>query len=222
MALTIGNTTDPIQAINSIHGRSKSLGFKGSRVVLPSHKRSANLVLCSKQAGNGDDLSPDEDLEISSRLGRISFPSRFLFGAATAAFQVEGAAFGGRGECIWTTFCKKYPEKIADRSNGDIAADSYHRYREDVELLADLGMDAYRFSISWPRILPNGRGKVNQEGIQYYKNLINELHDNGIEPFVTLFHWDVPQGLEDEYGCFLDKSIAEDFKKCAKRCYEVF
>ncbi|KAL0926805.1 hypothetical protein M5K25_003057 [Dendrobium thyrsiflorum] len=93
--------------------------------------------------------------------------------------QVEGSAFGGRGECIWTIFCQKYPEKIADRSNGDIACDSYHRYKEDVELLADLGMDAYRFSISWPRILPNGRGKVNPEGIQYYKNLIDELHDYG-------------------------------------------
>ncbi|KAL0926803.1 hypothetical protein M5K25_003055 [Dendrobium thyrsiflorum] len=196
MALTLGNTTVPIQAISS--------------------------SICSKQAENGNDLSPDEDLEISSRLGRISFPSRFLFGASTAAFQIEGSAFGGRGECIWTTFCKKYPEKIADRSNGDIACDSYHRYKEDVELLADLGLDAYRFSISWPRILPNGRGKVNPEGIQYYKNLIDELHDYGIEPFVTLFHWDLPQALEDEYGGFLDKRIIEDFKNFAKLCYEEF
>ncbi|XP_020587600.1 cyanogenic beta-glucosidase-like [Phalaenopsis equestris] len=93
---------------------------------------------------------------------------------------------------------------------------------EDVGLLADLGLDAYRFSISWPRILPHGRGKVNPEGIQYYKNLIDELLDNGIEPFVTLFHWDLPQALEDEYGGFLSKRILEDFKNYAKVCYEEF
>ncbi|KAL0926806.1 hypothetical protein M5K25_003058 [Dendrobium thyrsiflorum] len=89
MALTLGNTTVPIQAISSSYGCSKSLGFKSSRVVLPSPKRSTKLMICSKQAENGNDLSPDEDLEISSRLGRISFPSRFLFGAATAAFQAR-------------------------------------------------------------------------------------------------------------------------------------
>ncbi|XP_020586503.1 beta-glucosidase 24-like isoform X2 [Phalaenopsis equestris] len=199
-----------------------ALTLGNSAGLLPRVKGSRKLRVLSKQEENGGVRSPKEDLEISSRLGRISFPSRFLFGAATAAFQVEGSAFGGRGECIWTTFCRKYPEKIADGSNGDIACDSYHRYKEDVGLLADLGLDAYRFSISWPRILPHGRGKVNPEGIQYYKNLIDELLDNGIEPFVTLFHWDLPQALEDEYGGFLSKRILEDFKNYAKVCYEEF
>ncbi|KAK8919183.1 Beta-glucosidase 12 [Platanthera zijinensis] len=234
MAMAFASASANVQARSCVHGSNEaafsSRLMRDQKVVLlpwPHVRRRRTMfgsAVCSKPAAgnNGDDLAPGEDLEISSRLGRISFPSRFLFGAATSAFQVEGTSFGGRGECIWNTFCRKYPEKIEDRSNGDIAADSYHRYKEDVDLMADIGMDAYRFSISWPRILPNGRGKVNQEGIQYYKNLINELHDSGIEPFATLFHWDVPQALEDEYGGFLDKRIVEDFKNYAKICYEEF
>ncbi|KAK8952612.1 Beta-glucosidase 12 [Platanthera guangdongensis] len=210
MAMAFASASTNVQARSCVHGSNaaafSSRLMRGQKVVLLPwpHVRRRRAVfgsaVCSKQAAgnNGDDLAPGEDLEISSRLGRISFPSRFLFGAATSAFQVEGTSFGGRGECIWNTFCRKYPEKIEDRSNGDIAADSYHRYKDDVDLIADIGMDAYRFSISWPRILPR------------------------IEPFATLFHWDVPQALEDEYGGFLDKRIVEDFKNYAKICYEEF
>ncbi|XP_020596018.1 cyanogenic beta-glucosidase-like, partial [Phalaenopsis equestris] len=156
MVLTLGSTTG-VLPLQSLGFRSKIFSsdiWRSKAVVLPRVKGSRKLVVWSKQEENGGNQSPKDDLKISSRLGRISFPSRFLFGAATAAFQVEGSAFGGRGECIWTNFCRKYPEKMADGSNGDIACDSYHRYKEDVELLADLSLDAYRFSISWPRILP--------------------------------------------------------------------
>ncbi|KAG0499843.1 hypothetical protein HPP92_004534 [Vanilla planifolia] len=145
-------------------------------------------------------LTRKED-STAPRFRRKNFPPDFVFGAATAAYQVEGAAnLGGKEPSVWDTFTHKFPEKIADGSNGDVAADSYHRYKEDVQLLVDLGMDAYRFSISWSRILPKGRGKVNPEGVQYYNNLINELLDKGIKPYATLFHWDLPQALEDEYG----------------------
>ncbi|KAG0504027.1 hypothetical protein HPP92_004099 [Vanilla planifolia] len=143
-------------------------------------------------------LTRKED-STAPRFRRKNFPTDFVFGAATAAYQVEGAAnLGGKEPSVWDTFTHKFPEKIADGSNGDVAADSYHRYKEDVQLLVDLGMDAYRFSISWSRILPKGRGKINPEGVQYYNNLINELLDKGIKPYATLFHWDLPQALEDE------------------------
>ncbi|PKA54143.1 Beta-glucosidase 12 [Apostasia shenzhenica] len=147
------------------------------------------------------------------------FPVGFVFGAASSAYQVEGATDeGGRGPSIWDTFCKKYP----DRSNGDPGAGSYYNYKEDVKRLAELGADVYRFSISWPRILPEGRGKPNPEGIQYYKNLIQELLDHRIEPFVTIFHWDVPQKLENEYGGFLHRRIVEDYKYFAEVCFKHF
>ncbi|KAI5390782.1 hypothetical protein KIW84_075896, partial [Lathyrus oleraceus] len=115
-------------------------------------------------------------------------------------------------------------EKIRDRSNGDVADDSYHKYKEDIELIKDLNMDAYRFSISWSRVLPKGKlsGGVNPEGIKYYNNLINELLAKGLQPYVTLFHWDVPQALEDEYGGFLWRPIVDDFRDYAELCFKEF
>ncbi|KAI4331928.1 hypothetical protein L6164_016874 [Bauhinia variegata] len=138
----------------------------------------------------------------TSCLNRSGFPVGFIFGAASSSYQYEGAAKeGGRGPSIWDTYTHKYPEKIADRSNGDVAVDAYHRYKEDVGIMKQMNLDAYRLSISWSRILPKGRlsGGVNREGINYYNNLINELLANGIKPFVTIFHWDLPQTLEHEY-----------------------
>ncbi|KAL1324000.1 hypothetical protein AAHE18_13G056900 [Arachis hypogaea] len=114
--------------------------------------------------------------------------------------------------------------KIKDGSNGDVADDSYHQYKEDIELMKYMNLDAYRFSISWSRILPKGKlsGGVNHKGIEYYNNLINELLANGLQPFVTIFHWDVPQALEDEYGGFLSPHIADDFKDYAEVCFKEF
>ncbi|PQM36047.1 prunasin hydrolase [Prunus yedoensis var. nudiflora] len=139
----------------------------------------------------------------------ILFPG-FTFGTASASYQVEGAANeDGRGPSVWDTFTHDHPEKIADGSNGDVAVDQYHRYKEDVAMMKDMGLDSYRFSISWSRILPKGtlRGGINKKGIKYYNNLINELLLNGIKPLVTLFHWDVPQALVDKYGGFLNRRI---------------
>ncbi|RVX13055.1 Cyanogenic beta-glucosidase [Vitis vinifera] len=115
-------------------------------------------------------------------------------------------------------------EKIKDHSNGDVTIDAYHRYKEDVGIMKGMSLDAYRFSISWSRILPNGKlsGGVSKEGIAYYNNLINELLANGLQPFITLFHWDLPQALEDEYGGFLSPLIVDDFQDYAEHCFKEF
>ncbi|KAF7805367.1 cyanogenic beta-glucosidase-like [Senna tora] len=156
---------------------------------------------------------------------RTSFPEGFTFGASSSAYQFEGAANeGGKGPSIWDAFTHKYPEKIRDRSNGDVATDQYHRYKEDVALMKDMNLNSYRFSISWSRILPKGKlsGGINKEGIDYYNNFINELLDNGIEPFVTIFHWDLPLSLEEEYGGFLNPKIIKDFVDYAELCFREF
>ncbi|XP_017702515.1 beta-glucosidase 12-like [Phoenix dactylifera] len=163
--------------------------------------------------------------ESGAEFSRAAFPDEFIFGAASSAYQYEGAVKeGGRGPSIWDTFTHKHPDKIADKSNGDVALDSYHRYKEDVKIVKELGLDAYRFSISWPRILPNGSlsGGVNNEGVKYYNNLINELISNGLKPFVTIFHWDLPQSLEDQYGGFLSSNIINDYVDYAEVCFREF
>jgi beta-glucosidase len=128
------------------------------------------------------------------------FPQGFVLGAATAAYQIEGAAtVDGRGESIWDRFSHT-PGRVRNRDTGDVACDHYHRYAEDVALMAELGLDAYRFSVAWPRILPEGTGSVNEPGLDFYDRLIDELLRRGIAPFVTLYHWDLPQVLEDTGG----------------------
>jgi beta-glucosidase len=135
------------------------------------------------------------------------FPKDFLWGVATAAFQVEGAvAEDGRGPSIWDTFTAE-PGRIHNGETADIACDHYHRYREDVALMKELGVGAYRFSIAWPRVLPSGAGHVNQQGLDFYERLVDELLAAGIKPAVTLFHWDLPQALEDEGG-WLERDTA--------------
>ncbi|KAL7102579.1 hypothetical protein ACP275_08G128700 [Erythranthe tilingii] len=156
---------------------------------------------------------------------RGQFPGDFIFGAASSAYQYEGAFNeSGKGMSMWDNFTHMYPDKIKDHRNGDIAIDSYHRYKEDVKIARDLGLDAYRISISWPRILPGGKISqgVNQDGINYYNNLINELLVNGIEPFVTILHFDIPQALEDAYGGFLSPQILVDFVDFANLLFDQF
>ena len=130
----------------------------------------------------------------------LRFPRDFLWGAATSAFQIEGALQeDGRGESIWDRFSHQ-PGKIANGDNADIACDHYHRYREDVALMRELGLSSYRFSIAWPRIQADGRGAPNPKGLDFYSRLVDTLLEHGIEPTPTLFHWDLPQALQDAGG----------------------
>ncbi len=130
----------------------------------------------------------------------LGFPRDFLWGAATAAYQIEGGALeGGRGLSIWDTFSHT-PGRVRDGDTGDVAADHFHRWRDDVALMKHLGLQSYRFSISWPRVQPSGSGRVNQEGLDFYRRLVDELLRHGIEPWVTLYHWDLPQALENAGG----------------------
>ncbi|KAL6627635.1 hypothetical protein ACP70R_031361 [Stipagrostis hirtigluma subsp. patula] len=183
-------------------------------------------------------------------LSRDDFPEGFVFGAATSAYQWEGAAAeDGRAPSVWDTFAHAghYP------GNGDVAADGYHKYKDDVKLMEETGLDAYRFSISWSRLIPNGRGEVNPKGLEYYNNLIDELLDHatrkiktvevsiraltpepepdagiertkfgGIEPHATLFQYDIPQVLEDEYSGWLSPQIIGDFTAYADVCFKEF
>jgi beta-glucosidase len=129
-----------------------------------------------------------------------AFPPGFVWGAATAAYQIEGAAHSdGRGQSVWDTFSHT-PGKVRRGDTGDIACDSYHRYGEDIALLKSLGLNAYRFSVSWVRVQPGGRGPANQKGLDYYRAVLDELAVNGIDPALTLYHWDLPQELQDEGG----------------------
>ncbi|UBU17266.1 GH1 family beta-glucosidase [Nonomuraea gerenzanensis] len=130
----------------------------------------------------------------------LRFPAGFAWGAATSAYQIEGAVTeDGRGASIWDTFTAT-PGRILNGHNADVAIDHYHRYRDDVAIMADLGLSAYRFSVSWPRIQPAGSGAVNQKGLDFYKRLCDELRQHAIDPWLTLYHWDLPQALEDQGG----------------------
>ncbi|TFK65539.1 glycoside hydrolase family 1 protein [Pluteus cervinus] len=152
-------------------------------------------------------------------------PNNFLWGFATASFQIEGSwDVDGRGKSIWDDFAK-IPGKTLDGRNGDVATDSYKRWREDVALLADYGVKAYRFSISWSRIIPLGgrNDPINPLGIQHYNNFIDALLEHGITPFVTLYHWDLPQALHDRYGGWLNKEeIIKDYAHYSRVCFEAF
>src|SRR6202165_1784322 len=140
-----------------------------------------------------------------------SFPSGFVWGTATSAYQIEGAVNeDGRGRSIWDIFAHT-PGKIADRSNADRANDHYHRYKDDVRLIRDLGVRAYRFSIAWPRVFPEGHGKPNPKGPAFYNRLLDELLANDIEPYATLYHWDLPQALQDRVGGWRSSETSKAF-----------
>lgn len=143
------------------------------------------------------------------------FPSTFLWGAATSSYQIEGAVReDGRGESVWDRFCHTLPPKIEHGHTADVACDHYHRFRQDVALMRDLGLQAYRFSIAWPRILPDGVGRVNAAGVSFYDRLVDELLQAGIKPFATLYHWDYPQALQDRGG-WLNPASVEWFAEYA-------
>ena len=155
----------------------------------------------------------------------VSLPSGFEWGFATAAYQIEGAVNEeGRGKSIWDTFCHLQPTRTKG-ADGDIACDHYHRYEEDIESLVKYGAKAYRFSISWSRIIPLGGrdDPINELGIAFYNKLIDSLLARGITPWITLYHWDLPQGIHDRYGGWLNVEESQlDFERYAKVCYERF
>ncbi|WP_341784258.1 glycoside hydrolase family 1 protein [Lactococcus formosensis subsp. formosensis] len=151
-----------------------------------------------------------------------AFPDNFLWGSASAAYQVEGAHDeDGKGPSVWDNFVR-IPGKTFKETTGDIAVDHYHRYKEDVALMAKMGLKSYRLSIAWTRIFPEGRGEINQQGLQFYMDLVDELIANHIEPVVTLYHWDLPQALEEEYQGWESRQIIEDFVHYAQTLFTAF
>ena len=151
----------------------------------------------------------------------MSFTKDFIWGAATAAYQIEGAYNeDGKGLNIFDTFCR-IPGNILNNDNGEYACDHYHRFKEDIALMKKIGVRAYRFSISWARILPEGTGRINHAGIRFYNDLIDELLKNGIEPYITLFHWDMPLAL-DKKGGWRNPEIVRCLPQYAKVVEENF
>lgn len=149
-----------------------------------------------------------------------SFPKSFVWGTATAAYQIEGAwREDGRGPSIWDAF-SHIPGKVHGGHHGDVACDHYHRFEEDVELMKGMGVSAYRFSLSWSRIFPQGRGEVNEAGAAFYDRLIDRLVEREITPWVTLFHWDLPLALQLELDGLLNPAIADHFEAYAAFCFE--
>jgi beta-glucosidase len=158
-------------------------------------------------------LSTDTESASITEAGR-RFPSGFLWGSATSSYQIEGAAtLDGRGESIWDRFCAR-PGAVTDGSSGAVACDHYHRFGDDIALMKRLNLNAYRFSIAWPRVLPEGRGQVNERGLDFYDRLVDAMLAEEIRPFPTLYHWDLPQALEDQGGWPV-RATAEAFAEYA-------
>ncbi|MDE1549091.1 glycoside hydrolase family 1 protein [Jeotgalibaca caeni] len=149
-----------------------------------------------------------------------SFPEKFLWGAASAAYQIEGAfKEDGKGPSVWDTF-SKIPGKTFMETNGDVAVDHYHRYKEDVALMGEMGLKAYRFSVAWSRILPEGEGKVNEKGLQFYEDLVDEMLAHGVEPILTLYHWDLPEALQEKYNGWESRKTIQAFKQYCQILFE--
>ncbi|KAK4591731.1 hypothetical protein RGQ29_016248 [Quercus rubra] len=158
-------------------------------------------------------------------LSRRDFPAGFIFGGASSAYQYEGAAYQhGKGPSIWDTFTREHPGLSLSLSHTHTHTHNREIFQGDMALMREIGLDFFRFSISWTRILPKGKvsGGVNQKGVIFYNNLINELLSQGLKPFVTLFHWDLPQALEDEYGGFLSPNIVDDYHNYVDFCFKEF
>lgn len=152
---------------------------------------------------------------------KYQFPNDFEWGTATASYQIEGAwNTDGKGECIWDRFSHT-PGNIVDGSNGDVACDFFHNYKEDIALLKKLGIQVYRMSISWPRVIPNGIGEVNRKGVEFYRNVLQCLRDNGVKCALTIYHWDLPQKLQDKGG-WGNREIVGWFEEYAKLLFREF
>lgn len=148
----------------------------------------------------------------------MPFPKDFLWGVATASYQIEGAVdAGGRGPSIWDTFSHT-PGKVENGETGDVACDHYHRYAEDVDLMAELGIKAYRFSMAWPRLFPDGAGQLNRKGLDFYQRLVDRLLERDITPAITLYHWDLPQALQDRGG-WANRDTVERFADYAEAAF---
>lgn len=194
-------------------------------LALVSIVLAAIFLAASDHNGHG----PDDSESTHINPVNLTFPPDFIWGSATSSYQIEGAANqDGRGASIWDTFCQE-GGRVLENATGNIACDHYHLYKDDVQLMEDLHLKAYRFSISWSRILPNDNGygygnQVNQAGIDFYNRLIDTLLDHGIEPWVTLYHWDLPQALEDAVGGWRDpgNTIVEAFGDYSRICYSAF
>jgi beta-glucosidase len=174
-----------------------------------------HFLTTSALAATGTALSPEtshaDEQPRTTRAPSRDFPAGFWWGSASAAYQIEGAAaIDGRLPSIWDTFSHR-PGTVANNDNGDVAIDHYHRYRDDIRLMVDAGVRHYRLSISWPRVIPTGRGAVNPKGIDFYSRLIDALLAAGITPHVTLYHWDLPQALEDRYRGWQSRDVVGDF-----------
>ncbi len=150
---------------------------------------------------------------------KLKFPENFKFGVSTSSYQIEGAS-NERGQSIWDVFSHK-KNNIADGTNGDITCDHYHKFKEDIKTMKELGINSYRFSFSWPRIFPKGYGELNEKGLNFYKRLINELKKREIEPIATLYHWDLPQKLQEEGG-WINKETAKHFENYARFMFKEF
>ncbi|SFQ40746.1 glycoside hydrolase family 1 protein [Salibacterium halotolerans] len=151
-----------------------------------------------------------------------SFPENFLWGSASAAYQIEGGwDQDAKGPSVWDSFTK-IPGKTFKGTNGDVAVDHYNHFKLDVALMGEMGLKAYRFSIAWSRIYPEGRGEINEQGIAFYNNLINELIKHNITPIITVYHWDLPEALQKEYGGWESRNIIEDFNNYCMTLYERF
>ncbi|CAN1265567.1 Beta-glucosidase 44 [Linum perenne] len=221
-------------SLNFSRRREMRSGGGGVRRALPSlHEYPMFLLLLLLVATtfgqNGavyGDVAEDtwrpEDVDAGG-LSRKSFPTGFLFGTATSAYQVEGmASKEGRGPSIWDYFIQQKPGRVSNNATGDVAVDQYHRYKEDVDIMVKMNFDAYRFSISWSRIFPNGTGKVNEKGVAYYNRLIDYMLEKGITPYANLYHYDMPLALEKRYMGLLNRQVVKDYADYAEFCFKTF
>jgi beta-glucosidase len=185
----------PWSALSSMSGLARTMSRRRFCAALIPVVTGVAAAACSRGT-DSDPRSPTTESPASA----LEFPNGFSWGVATSAYQIEGAVTAdGRGRSIWDTFCAR-PGTIADGSSGAVACDHYHRWESDLDLMRNLGIGSYRFSIAWPRVLPEGRGRLNRRGLDFYDRLVDGLLARGISPLATLYHWDLPQALQDQGG----------------------